>query len=282
MTTKKLATETGTFLGEFPYVRAGDGPENLMILPGITLQNEPPSRLDAWTYRLGFGRFARGHTVYVVKRKRGMPPGYTTRDMAADYGRVLEQELGPSHVMGFSTGGSIAQYVALDRPELVGNLVLVVTASRMSEAGRETCERWQRLARERRWRDLRADMASATVTSETNKRLAGTFMKVLGGLMLGTPSDPSDFLATLEADLGHDTTARLPELSAPTLIIGGGDDPFFPEPLLRETAGKIPDAELRVYDGVGHGVPKERKRRYEDDALAFLKAGSGSRKGDGR
>ena len=282
MTTKKLATETGTFLGEFPYVRAGDGPENLMILPGITLQNEPPSRLDAWTYRLGFGRFARGHTVYVVKRKRGMPPGYTTRDMAADYGRVLEQELGPSHVMGFSTGGSIAQYVALDRPELVGNLVLVVTASRMSEAGRETCERWQRLARERRWRDLRADMASATVTSETNKRLAGTFMKVLGGLMLGTPSDPSDFLATLEADLGHDTTARLPELSAPTLIIGGGDDPFFPEPLLRETAGKIPDAELRVYEGVGHGVPKERKRRYEDDALAFLKAGSGSRKGDGR
>jgi pimeloyl-ACP methyl ester carboxylesterase len=282
VTTKKLATETGTFLGEFPYVRAGDGPENLMILPGITLQNEPPSRLDAWTYRLGFGRFARGHTVYVVKRKRGMPPGYTTRDMAADYGRVLEQELGPSHVMGFSTGGSIAQYVALDRPELVGNLVLVVTASRMSEAGRETCERWQRLARERRWRDLRADMASATVTSETNKRLAGTFMKVLGGLMLGTPSDPSDFLATLEADLGHDTTARLPELSAPTLIIGGGDDPFFPEPLLRETAGKIPKAELRVYDGVGHGVPKERKRRYEDDALAFLKAGSGSRKGDGR
>jgi pimeloyl-ACP methyl ester carboxylesterase len=282
VTTKKLATETGTFLGEFPYVRAGDGPENLMILPGITLQNEPPSRLDAWTYRLGFGRFARGHTVYVVKRKRGMPPGYTTRDMAADYGRVLEQELGPSHVMGFSTGGSIAQYVALDRPELVGNLVLVVTASRMSEAGRETCERWQRLARERRWRDLRADMASATVTSETNKRLAGTFMKVLGGLMLGTPSDPSDFLATLEADLGHDTTARLPELSAPTLIIGGGDDPFFPEPLLRETAGKIPDAELRVYEGVGHGVPKERKRRYEDDALAFLKAGSGSRKGDGR
>jgi hypothetical protein len=25
-----------------------------------------------------------------------------------------------------------------------------------------------------------------------------------------------------------------------------------------------------VYEGVGHGVPKERKRRYEDDALTFL------------
>ncbi|MGH3147818.1 MAG: hypothetical protein ACRDTR_18655 [Rubrobacter sp.] len=27
---------------------------------------------------------------------------------------------------------------------------------------------------------------------------------------------------------------------------------------------------LRVYEGVGRGVPKERKRRYEHDAVAFL------------
>jgi pimeloyl-ACP methyl ester carboxylesterase len=282
VTTNKQATETGTFPGELPYVRFGNGPENLVILPGITLENEPPSRLDAWTYRVGFGRFARDHTVYVINRKRGMPPRYTTRDTAADYARVMEQELGPSHVMGFSTGGAIAQYVALDRPELVNNLILVVTAARMSEAGRETCERWQELARERRWRELRADMASATVTGATNKRLAGTFMKLFGGLVLGTPSDPSDFLTTLEADLGHDTTGRLPELSAPTLVACGSEDPFFPEPLLRETAGKIPDAELRVYEGVGHGVPKERKRRYEDDSLAFLQGRSAKNKGDNR
>ena len=75
MTTKKPATETGTFLGEFPYVRLGNGPENLVILPGIsTLENEPPNRLAAWTYRLGFGRFAEGRTVYVINRRRGMPP----------------------------------------------------------------------------------------------------------------------------------------------------------------------------------------------------------------
>lgn len=113
-------------------------------------------------------------------------------------------------------------------------------------------------------------MASANVTSEANKHLARAFMAVFGRFVLGAPSDPSDLLTTLEADLGHDTTDRLPELSSPTLIIGGSDDPFFPESLLRETAGKIPGAELRVYEGVGHGVPKERKRRYEDDALAFL------------
>jgi pimeloyl-ACP methyl ester carboxylesterase len=48
---------------------------------------------------------------------------------------------------------------------------------------------------------------------------------------------------------------RLNEICAPTLIIGGSEDPFFSESLLRETAEKIPDATLHVYEGVGHGVP---------------------------
>jgi pimeloyl-ACP methyl ester carboxylesterase len=268
--TKRQAVEVGTFLEEFPYVRVGNGPQNLLILPGITLENEPPNRLSAWTYHLGFGRFARNYTLYVINRKRGMPAGYTTRDMALDCARAIEGELGPSHIMGFSTGGAIAQYLALERPEAVRNLILIVSASRLSEEGRQTCERWQALTREGRWQELRSEMASVTVSGETNKRLARAFMKVLGRFVIGTPENPSDFLVTLEADLNHDTTGRLGEIRAPTLLIGGSEDPFFSEDLLRQAAEKIPDATLHVYEGVGHGVPKERKRRYENDTLAFL------------
>jgi pimeloyl-ACP methyl ester carboxylesterase len=132
------------------------------------------------------------------------------------------------------------------------------------------CQRWRALAREGRWRELRADMASVTVSGETNKRLARAFARVFGRFVLKVPSDPQDFLTTLEADLNHDTTGRLGEISPPTLIIGGSEDPFFSESLLRETAEKIPDATLHIYDGVGHGVPKERKRRYEEVTLAFI------------
>jgi pimeloyl-ACP methyl ester carboxylesterase len=267
---KKTATETGTFLGEFPYVRIGSGPENLVILPGTTLENEPPNRFAAWTYRLGFGRFGKGYTVYVINRRRGMPSGYNTQGMAADYAAVLEQELGPSHIMGFSTGGEIAQYIAIDHPAVVRSLTLVVSACRLSEEGRKTCERWQALAHEGRWQDLRTAMASVAVSGERNKRLARVFMGVFGRLVVKAPSDPQDFLTTLGADLGHDTVGRLGEISAPTLIIGGTEDPFYSEDTIRETAEKIPDATLRLYEGVGHGVPKERKRRYEEDTLAFL------------
>ena len=270
MSEKQAATETGTFLGEFPYVRIGSGPENLVILPGTTLENEPPNRFAAWTYRLGFGRFAKGYTVYVINRRRGMPPGYTTRDMAADYAAVLEQELGPSHLMGFSTGGEIAQYVAIDHPTAVSSLILVVSACRLSVTGREICERWQALTHEGHWQDLRTDMASVAVSGETNKRLARAVIRVFGGLVFRVPSDPQDFLTTLGADLGHDTTERLGEISAPTLVVGGTEDPFYSGDTTRETAEKIPDATLCLYEDVGHGVPKERKRRYEEDTLAFL------------
>jgi hypothetical protein len=37
-----------------------------------------------------------------------------------------------------------------------------------------------------------------------------------------------------------------------------------------ETAERIPDATLRLYDGVGHPVSKTHKRRFEEDVLAFL------------
>jgi pimeloyl-ACP methyl ester carboxylesterase len=269
---KQAAMETGTFLGESPYVRIGSGPENLVILPGLTLENEPPNRFAAWTYRLGFGRFAKGYTVYVINRRRGMPPGYTTRDMAADYAAVIEREIGPSHVMGFSTGGEIAQYVAINHPVALRSLILVVSACRLSEEGREICERWLTLAREGRWQELRADMASVAVSSETNKRLARAFIRVFGRFVLEVPSDPQDFLTTLGADLGHDTTGRLGEISAPSLVIGGNEDPFYSESLLRETAERMPRCTLHVYNGVGHGLPKERKRRYEQDALEFLGA----------
>jgi pimeloyl-ACP methyl ester carboxylesterase len=105
---------------------------------------------------------------------------------------------------------------------------------------------------------------------------------VFGRLVFKVPSDPQDFLITLEADLNHDTTGRLGEISTPSLIIGGSEDPFFSEGLLRETAEKMPRCTLRLYEGVGHGVPKERKRRYEEDTLEFVgdHRGGSSGKGD--
>ncbi|HEX2362678.1 MAG TPA: hypothetical protein VHI11_11445 [Jiangellaceae bacterium] len=61
--------------------------------------------------------------------------------------------------------------------------------------------------------------------------------RAVGSLFGGkasTPTDAADFVATVNADLAHDTTAELSRLEMPAIVIGGADDPFFPETELRD------------------------------------------------
>jgi non-heme chloroperoxidase len=86
------------------------------------------------------------------------------------------------------------------------------------------------------------------------------------------PDDASDYIATIEADLGHDATDALSRIAAAILVIAGSRDFFFPDPIVRATAEQIPQATLRLYDGVGHAVTKTHKRRFEDDVLGFVRS----------
>jgi pimeloyl-ACP methyl ester carboxylesterase len=88
---------------------------------------------------------------------------------------------------------------------------------------------------------------------------------------MGPNWDPSDMIATVEAEDAFDASARLGEISAPTLVIGGAHDPCYSRELFEETARGIPDARLFIYDRRGHGgiVPDGRFAR---DVPVFLLA----------
>lgn len=65
-------------------------------------------------------------------RGTGTTPGtdgdYSTRLFAADLAALMDTlQLGPAHVLGHSMGGRVAQWLALDRPELVRTLILAAT-----------------------------------------------------------------------------------------------------------------------------------------------------------
>ena len=94
------------------------------------------------------------------------------------------------------------------------------------------------------------------------------------GRSCGAPVSPDgpnadDFVITTQAALAHDTTDRLAGLSGPALLVGGVDDPFFPEPVLRATAGTR--MQLRLLPG-GHGVPKRHAGRLQTELSAFFTA----------
>ena len=56
----------------------------------------------------------------------------------------------------------------------------------------------------------------------------------------------------MRAITSHDTSARLPEIALPTLVIHGTLDEMLPVQNGRMIAGLIPDSHLEIFEGVGH------------------------------
>ena len=68
-------------------------------------------------------------------------------------------------------------------------------------------------------------------------------------------------MAQMRAIAAHDTSARLPEIELPTLVIHGTLDEMLPVQNGRMIAGLIPGSRLEIFDGVGHLFFWERPER---------------------
>ncbi len=258
------AMEKGLLTGGLSYVRLGNGRRTVVIFPGLADAAWDVTS-QKWDFPSQYRRLADTSTVYIVSRKRGMPRGYTTRDMAADYARAFECEIGTADVLGISLGGYVAQHFAADYPEYVNRLIIACAAYRVSDEGRKAPEHWLALAREERWREFYQDISRVTM-AEYHK----TFTRFLIPLLRTMPCNPADFLVSLEACLAHDSSESLSQIQAPTLVIGGTQDIFFPPSLLRETASRIPSAVLGLIPGGGHSAYELHKAEFEDAVLEFL------------
>jgi pimeloyl-ACP methyl ester carboxylesterase len=214
-----------------------------------------------------------GFTVYRVNRKIALKRGATFADLADDYAVALESEFaGPVDVLGVSTGGMIAQQFAVDHPDLLRRLVLGGAAYRLGPVAWEAELRSVRFAARGDNRRSLAAMAPVFVASPLARRLVGGMYWLTAPLAgMGHDWDPSDMIATYEAEVAFDIGDRLGEISAPTLVICGGRDRAFTPELFRQTAERIPEARLIVYEGRGHGGSLS-DRRFARDVVSFLTA----------
>lgn len=270
-----LWTETGTLPGEFPYVRVGDGPRTLAVLPGFG-DTMFPGRYPAASGPLlaaYFGRYLEEHTVYLISRPRGLAGDYSLERSADDHAPVLER-LAPVDVLGISMGGLIGQQLCVRHPNLVDRLVVASSACRLGDDGREPVRRMHEFARERDWFSIRAELARG-MYSDLRAVAYPLAIQTVGRLVLPRPAVPGDVSASLAAILDYDGRADLDAVEQPTLVVGGSRDPYFTADVQRETADGIPDAELSLLTGAKHGAFHERKATFDRRTTRFLAGGSG-------
>jgi len=236
----KSGVKTGYSKNGLPYVRIGVGQHNMVIFGGLDFNHKPPSGMMLRMSTSLIKGFAKELTVYLVSRKPNLPIGYSMQDMSNDYATMIRDEFdGPVDVMGMSTGGPIAQYFAVDHPDLVRRLVLAITGYRLTEEGKKLQRIVGELANHRKWRGAYANQITGVYQRGIKKHFFRSLMWLFG--TYDTPDDPSDGLVEIEAEDKHDFKDRLAEIQVPTLVIGREEDFFYP---IRDTATGIPDAKL--------------------------------------
>ena len=235
------------------YVRFGKGSQPLLIIPGLNTRDVKGAGFGLWyMYRM----FAKDYTVYCIDRRRDVPEGITTRQIAEDYAAAMKAlHIENAYVFGVSHGGMIAQYLAIEHPNLVAKAVLGVTASRPNETMRRCISRWIDMIKRSDYKALNIDTMRSMYSEEYNRRhklliaIISVFVK---------PANPEKFIRLAQSTLDADTYERLNEIHCPVLVLGGRTDQVTTAAGSEEIAAKL-GCRIYMYDNLGHAAYDEGK-----------------------
>jgi len=256
-------------IGPLPCASIGGGPP-VLVIAGLT----PTTGVRGDALLRGtiapFEALAADHRVTVVNRRPNLPRGISFAQIAAEHATAIRDGLGGhADVIGVSTGGSIAQQLAADHPDVVGRLVLASTGCRLEGATKLMQRRAAARIRAGAPRRALAMMAADLVPPWRGRALAGIVALIAGPRVLQTDHDLDDLATTIEAEDTFDLARCARPISARTLILAGAEDRFYSRALVDETARLIPGSELIVLDGRGH-ITALSDRRGQAALTAFL------------
>ncbi len=212
-------------------------------------------------------------------------PGYALRDLVADAVGVLDGlGISRAHIVGMATGGFIAQLLALDHPSRVASLVLVGTRPvAPGPVDDDLPEHSPAIfahfgsAQPVDWTDrssiLDGAVTAARVFSGSPHFDAAEARAHAAHVLDRSGPHPASarnsLLSTVfsKLDCSPRWRERLREITAPTLVVHGAADPFFPVGNAKALAEEIPGATLLVVDGVGAELPS---RAHAEVATAVL------------
>ncbi|HTD57490.1 MAG TPA: alpha/beta hydrolase [Solirubrobacteraceae bacterium] len=236
---------------ELSYERGGDGPPLLMIMGMSGTKHHWGDRVLE-ELRRDFDTIAYDHRDAGDSTKTGQP--FAIADLAGDAADLMEAlDLDSAHVMGISMGGMVAQELALAHPERIRSLTLGCTycgGEGSLLAGEDVMRRLaEGMASGNREQAIRtAWEVNVSPSFADDDDAYATFLE--RGLRYAMPV--AVIMEQMRAITAHDTSARLPGLNLPTLLVHGTLDQMLPVENGHMIAELIPNARLEILEGIGH------------------------------
>lgn len=253
------------------WAHAADGTQLFYELVGVgdplLLVNGQASDHHMWDRVVA--DFSACHQVVLVDPRgtgasdKPTAPPYSTTGFAADLVAVLDAaRIERAHAYGFSMGGRVCQWLAIEHAGRIGALVLGATTPGDAHG----------IAR-----DAHADAVLSSPPSPDSLRRMAELMYhpdwIAAHPEVLVPADPIPRRAQLQhylASQGHDAWDRLPEITAPTLLIHGSADLVNPTANTPLMAARIPGAQVCIVEGGRHGYLEEYREQASRVVLEFL------------
>ena len=242
------------------YQERGDG-DPLLLIMGITADGsvwEP--HVSAWekSFRC---ILPDNRGVGLTDKPSG---GYTTAQMADDLAGLLDHlGLEKVRIVGVSMGGAIALQLALRHPNKVSSMVLMCPWARCDAMAkgifehmvdckaRLTPEEFSLFIQLLIFSKSTWDNPEKCAELEADRKQYPPFPQPLHGLA-----------GQAAACINQDVYDDLDKIKTPTLVIGGDADIFTPPWMGKEIAEAMPNAEIYLYEDMGHAFHFENPENF--------------------
>ena len=238
---------------QMDYITFGKGTKPLIMIQGLNTRGiKGAADSLAYMYRV----FVNDYKVYLFDRRSDISEDITVRELASDIAMAMDVlEVANADIFGVSQGGMIAQYLAIDRPDLVNKLVLAVTLSKNNDTVKAVIKSWIEMTEQGDMKGLIADMATK-MYSDTYVKKYKLFMPLL--TILQKPTNVQRFLILARACLTCNAYEELYKIKCPVFVIGGQKDKIVTGAASEEIAEKL-GCKIYMYDNLGHAAYEEAK-----------------------
>ncbi len=249
------------------YEVHGEGPP-LLLITGFNAE------ANQWQHQI---RTLKKHFHVICLDNRGIgksdkPPGpYNTELMANDCAALLTHlDIGKTHVCGYSLGGRIAQYLAINHADRIDKLVLASTSIRSYALSRYILTMLIEMIRQGLPNHFRIKAMLPWFYSPAffnDERKVDYFCHFLGHQNL---PNAAALTAQLAAVNSHNPGERLRTIQHQTLITSSAEDLLCPQEYVDELHRFIPHARRIIMPKGGHAYIHEYADDFNAILLAFL------------